>query len=1212
MSYPTVCKWQSFSILLTIAILASFLAVTIFFPAAPLVFAQVSDTTPPVGSIVINNGALSTSSNIVTLSVSCNDGSNGTGCSTIQLLWANSDANVNPDVVDVISGIRVSSSLATIDAQADETGPNTGIFVMNIARGDFFNWIDGEKITVTNFPFSSAEGTKSVSATFTDFSQNSSTASDDILLSAGACTSTDKIDLTASRSLVQSTTGLTISTNLLLTAPNSNFDHVSALIAVQRPSSGPGFGLTQNDFFISPGQTKTVGLSFEIPADTSLGNYTYHTSVFGKDAKGCIVNSETIDISLSLLSAPNFTFSSTIPFFSIARGNTSSSEIVTNATANAFGPLKIDFQTMWSRQGESVSPSHTVLNLDTNNLVLAPGATSTRVLSIEPAFVDDPLAADYTGNFTYTVIANGTWTDALGSPHTITRRLDLPVVITEEPFDFALSADKTVLFLEKGTTESVQLDVKHLSGRHFPVTLSTVVAPLALSTKLENATATPDFASRLDVTATDAFSPRDLEVVANGGDTTHTIKIALTNVPFAITVAPESSKIKPGGTAEAQVSVAPLVDKFNSTVSLRISSSQLSPESLALENLQGVPPFSTHLKVKTSPDIAIGNYSVLVAGTDGQFTASQIHNILVSPVDVQTTTPQIRIDLEPRLDSLTIDGSPFLSKDLQVSPVWTVGEKHQLSATREVTLDNSTRYVFDGWSDGVSTPARVFTVSEQSLTIVGKYRPEYLLTLQSEFGQTVGSGWHNASSLAEFGLDKTSFSPSFGVTEIFDGLTGPSASAVDVLCNGEKPADSGQQKSSSSFVICMDKPQLLIATWKEDAGGRNNAIIAGVSISAVAGLFSYFKFLRPANSSSSIIKNATTDPNKQGKQKAQQRNFPQLRWHVYASESLVPRGRGYVDVLLENTGSVDVKKIKILLTTPSGIEYHGGITSIDLMLANESRKVSFVVKHTQGDGPFELTLALSYEFMAKLVKSNDEKKITITIRKPVFGISSLFSSSSTASFAGNSTSLSSERLLGSILGQGNFGTKPIDTTSGSAFQSSLFESDGGLVLSTSDLLDLEMAKALENYLRGGGRALIYSVPVSEGMVKKLGPIAHLLGFAPNSLSIVDATWEFGIKISDSEHPILRELYTSDILRIGNNQQGHFLGGILVDHDATVLCEHILAGKEKTQVSVIPAIISVSYGTGKLVFLNMQPSPADGTVMFHILDRCLLYLAKMLD
>jgi Tol biopolymer transport system component len=142
-----------------------------------------ADSTPPTGTVLINSGDATTTSPVVTLSLTCTDSESG--CERIDVTFANPDANINSGAVDSISIDISSDSDPGGDRDAEETGPDTGIFQLTIVNSsDDIEFNDGDMITMDGPFFDTAPGIKSVEVEFTDGDDNSSIEGDSIVLEA--------------------------------------------------------------------------------------------------------------------------------------------------------------------------------------------------------------------------------------------------------------------------------------------------------------------------------------------------------------------------------------------------------------------------------------------------------------------------------------------------------------------------------------------------------------------------------------------------------------------------------------------------------------------------------------------------------------------------------------------------------------------------------------------------------------------------------------------------------------------------------------------------------------------------------------------------------------------------------------------------------------------------------------------------------------------
>jgi len=128
---------------------------------------------------------------------------------------------------------------------------------------------------------------------------------------------------------------------------------------------------------------------------------------------------------------------------------------------------------------------------------------------------------------------------------------------------------------------------------------------------------------------------------------------------------------------------------------------------------------------------------------------------------------------------------------------------HTIQAERELPCGEGARAVFDRWTDGVQSPSRTIYLAERlELSLV--YRTQYLLSVESEFGQTVGSGWYPAGMNATFAVLATSSS-----------VTSQAGSgAVHRFTHW-----SGDSESTSSLGwVVMERPKEVIANWADETG----------------------------------------------------------------------------------------------------------------------------------------------------------------------------------------------------------------------------------------------------------------------------------------------------------------------------------------------------------------------------------------------------------
>jgi len=107
-----------------------------------------------------------------------------------------------------------------------------------------------------------------------------------------------------------------------------------------------------------------------------------------------------------------------------------------------------------------------------------------------------------------------------------------------------------------------------------------------------------------------------------------------------------------------------------------------------------------------------------------------------------------------------------------------------------------TKHIFTGWS-GAATDTSVSGTLEMKtpLTLTANWRNEYLLTINSEYGEPTGAGWYKEGESAAIAVEPVQ---GIIVRQIFDGWTG---SLTD---------------TAATANVNMDAPKVITATWHTD------------------------------------------------------------------------------------------------------------------------------------------------------------------------------------------------------------------------------------------------------------------------------------------------------------------------------------------------------------------------------------------------------------
>jgi hypothetical protein len=162
-------------------------------------------------------------------------------------------------------------------------------------------------------------------------------------------------------------------------------------------------------------------------------------------------------------------------------------------------------------------------------------------------------------------------------------------------------------------------------------------------------------------------------------------------------------------------------------------------------------------------------------------------------LDVDLGRPNIAV----AFDNVTVKTAP--NGEAQLTML--IGNKHTISIPPVVELQNSTRLVFRGWSDGINQTQRTVTL-HGDMKLNASYRTQYLLTVNSIVPEYSKSDWYNAGANVSLHVDNSipmdGVLGSTGARYVFRGWSG------DLTSN------------SASVNVVMDAPKTLNADFAAD------------------------------------------------------------------------------------------------------------------------------------------------------------------------------------------------------------------------------------------------------------------------------------------------------------------------------------------------------------------------------------------------------------
>ncbi|MFC1875219.1 caspase family protein [Chloroflexota bacterium] len=145
-------------------------------------------------------------------------------------------------------------------------------------------------------------------------------------------------------------------------------------------------------------------------------------------------------------------------------------------------------------------------------------------------------------------------------------------------------------------------------------------------------------------------------------------------------------------------------------------------------------------------------------------------------------------DLPSGTTILTLDGMGYSSAPPPL--IWAPGSAHSLEVPSSVDAGVGTRYFFASWDDGDTSASR--TIS-QGGAYTASYKTQYLLTIESAYGEPEGAGWYDADSTA---LIQVASIEGATTKYIFTGWSG----------------DFSEDTATASVI--MDEPKTVATNWR--------------------------------------------------------------------------------------------------------------------------------------------------------------------------------------------------------------------------------------------------------------------------------------------------------------------------------------------------------------------------------------------------------------
>jgi len=154
---------------------------------------------------------------------------------------------------------------------------------------------------------------------------------------------------------------------------------------------------------------------------------------------------------------------------------------------------------------------------------------------------------------------------------------------------------------------------------------------------------------------------------------------------------------------------------------------------------------------------------------------------------------------------------------------------HTIETQEIVPLDEGSRLVFRNWQDGVNSNQLTVNINDDE-TLSPVYIRQYLVTVNSSYGETEGAGWHDENTKVRIAIRPESLKKNtagiFQAEYAFESWSGD-ATGVD-----------------PQIEITVDRPKLVIATWRTgyDSLIQTIAVLSIVISTALIAFFGYRSF----------------------------------------------------------------------------------------------------------------------------------------------------------------------------------------------------------------------------------------------------------------------------------------------------------------------------------------------------------------------------------
>src|SRR5208337_2266705 len=135
---------------------------------------------------------------------------------------------------------------------------------------------------------------------------------------------------------------------------------------------------------------------------------------------------------------------------------------------------------------------------------------------------------------------------------------------------------------------------------------------------------------------------------------------------------------------------------------------------------------------------------IVLQNSNGNWSqASNVYSVNVAVTNLVIVT----VDSSVPGMAFSFDGTQFTTSSSGLAEIHTAPGQHTIQIQPFVYLSNASRFRFTGWEDSANATTRQLHLEEDT-TLAVIYTQQYLVQVSSPYGQTAGSGWYDANSLA--------------------------------------------------------------------------------------------------------------------------------------------------------------------------------------------------------------------------------------------------------------------------------------------------------------------------------------------------------------------------------------------------------------------------------------------------------------------------------